>query len=133
VASPPRVNVPRVVPQPAAQHCQVSPVYIRNLRYDDYSPYARLTSTNVPLGGFIQISTSCLRFDGRVIVTLQDTARGNGFGVTAFQLTNVRVNGNVVIAQLPTQALFGNRSFHVAVFVYGTPWKTANAGTVAIR
>jgi hypothetical protein len=120
-------------PAPQAPSCQVSPVSIRNLQYLDYTPYATLSPTTVAPGGFIRIATQCLPFDGQVIVTLQDVTRGNGFGVTAFRLTNVSVNGNVVTAQVPNLPLFRNRSYHVGLFVFGNPWKTANPGVVTVQ
>jgi hypothetical protein len=127
------IGVPRAIAlQPPA--CQSVPtVYIRNLKYDDYSRYTRMSTTSLAPGGFLQINTSCMAFDGRIVVTLQDVNRGPGFGVTAFQLTNVRVNGNTVIAQVPNHPIFRNRTFHVAIFVYGRPWKTANPGQFSIR
>jgi len=124
---------PPVAAPPPVQNCNVSPVYIRGLRYNDYSRFVSVATPNVGLGGFIRISTRCLPFNGQLVVTLQDTARGNGFGVTAFRLTNVRIQGSTVVAQVPNLAIFRNRSFHVAVFVYGSPWSHANAGTVSIR
>ncbi len=124
----------RVILGPLQPVCQAVPsVYIRNLRYDDYTRYAILSPTNVAPGGFIQISTRCLRFDGQVVVTLQDVTRGPGYGVTAFRLTNVRVSGNTVIAQVPPYPIFRNRTYHLGLFVYGQPWKTANPGAITIR
>jgi hypothetical protein len=119
------------VAQPACQ--QPSSVYIRNLRYDDYTRMTRLSTTSVAPGGFFQIVSNCLPIDGQIIVTLQDVSRGPGFGVTAFRLTNVRVNNGSITAQAPNLPIFRNRTYHVAVFVYGQPWKTANPGQLTIR
>lgn len=120
---------------PSAPACQPVPsVYIRNLRYDDYSGYTSLSTTSVAPGGFFQIRTNCLPFNGQVVVTLQDVNRGPGFGVTAFRLTNVSVSGNVVTAQAPNLPILRNRTYQVALFVYGPqPWKTANPGRITIR
>ncbi len=64
----------------------------------------------------------------------QDVNRGPGFGVTVFRLTNVSVSGNVVTAQAPNLPIYQNRTYHVALFVYGQqPWKTANPGQITIR
>ena len=119
---------------PPGPSCQPLPsVYIRGLKYEDYSGNTRLSTTRVNPGGFFQIQSSCLRYDGRVVVTLQDVNRGNGFGVTVFQLTNVTTNGNVLTAQAPNLPILRNRTYHVAVFVYGQPWKTANPGQLSIQ
>jgi len=122
-------------PPSAPPACQPAPsVYIRNIRHDDYSRYTSLSTTNVAPGGFFQIQTNCLQFNGPIVVTLQDVNRGSGFGVTAFRLTNVSVSGNVVTAQAPSLPIFQNRTYHVALFVYGPqPWKTANPGQITIR
>lgn len=118
-------------PTPACQ--APTPVFIRNLRYDDYSRSTRLSASAVAPGGFFQITSNCLPLNGQVIVTLQDVNRGPGFGVTAFQLTNVRVSGSTVTAQAPNLPLFRNRTYQVAVFVFGQqPWKTANPGVITI-
>lgn len=122
---------PTLPPRPV---CRPTQVYIRNLLYNDYSRYTSLPVTTVNPGGFFRIVTNCLPLNGQVVVTLQDVSRGSGFGVTAFRLTNVRVNGNVVTAQAPNLPLFRNRTYQVAVFVYGQqPWKTANPGQLTIR
>lgn len=124
----PPVNIP------VAQSCQAVPqVYIRNLRYDDYTRYSRLVSSSVVGGGWLQINTNCLQFDGQIVVTLQDASRGDGYGVTAFRLTNVRFGPNVVMAQIPNYPMFRNRTFHVGLFVYGQPLKTANPGAITIQ
>ena len=125
-------NIPPPPPRPSA--CQPVSVTIRNLRYDDYSRYTRLSTTSINAGGYFQIRSNCLQYNGPVVVTLQDVSRGSGPGVTAFRLTNVSVNGSVLTAQGPTLSLFRNRTYHVAVFVYGQrPWKTANPGQITIR
>jgi hypothetical protein len=115
--------------------CQPVPsVYIRNIRHEDYSRYTSLSTTSVAPGGFFRIQTNCLPLSGQIVVTLQDVNRGPGFGVTAFRLTNVSVSGNVVTAQVPNLPTFQNRTYHVALFVYGQqPWKTANPGQITIR
>lgn len=122
-------------PQPPAPACRPVPsVYIRNIRYDDYSGYTSLSATSVAPGGFFRIQTNCLPLNGQIVVTLQDVNRGPGFGVTAFRLTNVSVSGNVVTAQAPSLPIYQNRTYHVALFVYGQqPWKTANPGQITIR
>ncbi len=122
-------------PRPQIARCTAVPsTYIRNLRYDDYTRYSALSTSTVALGGYIQISTRCLPFDGQIVVTLQDVNRPtNGPGVTAFRLTNVTRSGGVVTVQMPTLAMFRNRTFHVGLFVYGQPWKTANPGTITIQ
>lgn len=125
-----------VRPQPSvATRCTAVPsVYIRNLKYDDYTRYSKLSTNTVGLGGFIQIATRCLPYDGQVVVTLQDANRpSNSAGVTAFRLTNVRYGPNGVTAQMPNHPIFRNRTFYVAVFVYGQPWKTASPGAVTIQ
>lgn len=122
-------------PPPLSPACQPVPsIYIRNIRYDDYSRYTSLSTTSVAPGGFFRIQTNCLQFNGQIVVTLQDVSRGPGFGVTAFRLTNVSVSGNLVTAQVPNLPIFQNRTYHVALFVYGPqPWKTANPGQITIR
>ena len=123
-------------PRPQLARCTAVPTtYIRNLKYDDYTRYSRLTSNIEPLGGYIQINTRCLVYSGQVVVTLQDVNRPtNGYGVTAFRLTNVSYGPNGVTAQLPTHPIFKGRTFHVALFVYGgQPWKTASPGTIKIQ
>lgn len=128
--SPPPPGAP--APAPACQ--PVPSVYIRNLRYDDYSRYASLSPKSVTPGGFFQIQINCLPLNRQIVVTLQDVNRGPGFGVTAFRLTNVSVSGNVVTAQAPNLPIYQNRTYHVALFVYGQqPWKTANPGQITIR
>lgn len=127
-----RVPVRPTTP-PAPSCTGVPSVYIRNLRYDDYTRYSRLSTNTVAPGGFIQIVTNCMNIDGAVHVTLQDVNRGNGYGVTAFRLTNVRWSGNVITAQMPNHPIFRNRTFHIGLFVYGQPWKTANPGSVTIQ
>jgi hypothetical protein len=123
---------PTLLFPPACQ--RPTPVYIRNLLYNDYSSSTRLSFTSVATGGFFQITSNCLPLNGQVVVTLQDVNRGPGFGVTAFRLTNVRVSGNTLTAQAPALPLFRNRTYHVAVFVYGQqPWNTANPGQITIR
>ena len=75
-----------VSPLPVMQTCQpATPVYIRNLRYDDYSRYSRL---NVLGNGFIQIATNCMQLDGNVVVTLQDV-NANGPGVAYCEPTTL--------------------------------------------
>ncbi|HKQ78212.1 MAG TPA: hypothetical protein VJ810_31220 [Blastocatellia bacterium] len=128
----PPASPPAPAPAPA---CQPAPsVYIRNIRYDDYSRYTSLSTTSVAPGGFFRIQTSCLPLNGQIVVTLQDVNRGPGSGVTAFRLTNVSVSGNVVTAQAPDLPIFQNRTYHVALFVYGRqPFKTASPGQITIR
>jgi len=93
-----------------------------------------LSPTTVGLGGYIRISTRCLQYDGQVVVTLQDVNRpSTGGGVTVFRLTNVTYSGNTVMAQVPTLPMFRNRSFYVAVFVYGPRWKTTSPGAITIQ
>ena len=123
----------RPQPQPTVSCGGVPSVHIRNLRYDDYTRYSRLASTSVAGGGWIQINTSCLRFDGQIVVTLQDANNTTGLGVTAFRLTNVRFGPNGVMAQVPNYPIFRDRSFNVGLFVYGQPLKTANPGTITVR
>ena len=121
-------------PQIAPRCTAVSSVYIRNLKYDDYTRYSRLSTKTVGLGGYVQISTQCMPFDGQITVTLQDVNRPvNASGVTAFRLTNISRSGGVVTVQMPTHASFRNRTFHVGLFVYGQPWKTANPGAITIQ
>jgi hypothetical protein len=128
----PTLNLPYVPPTPVCEGVQ--PVYLRNLKYDDYSRYSVVTPTTVAPGGFIQITVNCMPFDGQLRVTIQDTGARGGFGVTgAFLLTNVSRNGNVITAQMPNHPVFHKKSFHVAVFVFGSPWKTANPGIVSIN
>ena len=121
-------------PQVGARCTTVPNVYIRNLQYADYTRYSRLSTNTAALGGYVQISTQCLPFDGQIVVTLQDANRPiNASGVTAFRLTNVTRSGGVVTAQMPNLAMFRNRTFYVALFVYGQPWKTASPGAVTIQ
>jgi len=122
-------------PRPQVAVCSGVPnVSIRNLQYADYTRYSRLSPTTVALGGYIKISTTCMPFDGQIVVTLQDANRPpNSSGVTAFRLTNVTRSGGVVTAQMPNLAMFRNRTFYVALFVYGQPRKTAAPGTVTIQ
>jgi hypothetical protein len=122
-------------PQPQPQACPGVPsVYIRNIRHDDYSKLSKLSTTTVAPGGFIRISTRCLKYDGQVVVTIQDANRPtNGYGVTAFRLTNVRYGPDGVTAQMPDHPIFRNRTYHIALFVYGQTAKTANPGYVTIR
>lgn len=114
--------------------CQApTPVFIRNLRYNDYSNSTTLLGTGIAPGGLIRITSRCMPLNGQVVVTLQDVTRGPGFGVTAFRLTNVSVSGNTIIAQAPALPLFRNRSYQVAVFVFGPqPGSTANPGRIVI-
>lgn len=132
LSPPPSAPAPAPPPAPA---CKTVPsVYIRNIRYDDYSSYTSLSTTSVAPGGFFRIRTNCLPLNGQIVVTLQDVNRGPGFGVTAFRLTNVSVSGNVVTAQAPGLPIYQNRTYHVALFVYGQqPWKTANPGQITVR
>ncbi len=138
-AGPVAAPAPHLAPSPAPPHvagpaCPQPPsVTIRGLRYDDYSGNTRLSTTRVNGGGFFQIVSNCLHYDGRIVVTLQDVTRGGGFGVTVFQLTNVSTSGNVLTAQAPNLAIYRNRTYHVAVFVFGQPWKTANPGQLTIQ
>ena len=127
------------VPRPPvffpAATCQAAPtVYIRNARYSDYSRYSKLSPSTVVGGSFIQITTNCMAWDGQIVVTLQDVARPtNGYGVTALRLTNVTRSGSTITAQVPNYPIYRNRTYHVGLFVYGQPWKTANPGQVTIH
>ncbi len=118
----------------AAPVCQPTPtVYLRGFPYQDFSRNSRLSATVVAKGGYFQIITNCMPFDGQVRVTLQDSSPAGGFGVTALQLTNVRVQGNVVTVQAPPYPIYANRTYHVSLFVFGQKWKTANPGQIRIN
>ena len=122
---------------PGALHAQ-NRTFIRGIPYVDHSRSTRLSQNTVGLGGRFQITSRTLRFSGRqsIRVTLQDVRRGNGFGVTAFQLRNVRrLNASTLSAQAPAHLSFANRRFHVAVFVYerGRANQHASAGTLMIQ
>ena len=127
-------SIPRP-PRPQTQVCQGVPqVSIRNLPYNDYSRYTSLSSSTVAAGGYFQISTRCMPFDGQIVVTLQDANRPpNSSGVTALRLTNISRSGNVVTVQAPTHSIYKNRTYYVGLFVYGQPWKTANPGSIKIN
>ncbi len=118
------------------QTCPPPPfVFIRGLRYQDYSCYTSLSTATVAPGGFFQILQSPgspLVYDGPVVVTIQDVNQSGGFGFTAFRLTNVTLSGNTLTAQAPSLSLFQGRTYNVAVFIFGQPWKTASAGQITI-
>ena len=113
--------------------CRPNQVFIRGIKYDDYSRYTRLSANTVRPGAFFQISTSCMPLGGQLVLTLQDANNTTGLGVTAFRLTNVRVSGNTVIAQAPNLPLFRNRHYNVGLFVYGAGLqKSASPGYIRI-
>ena len=128
------IPIPRP-PRPQTQACQAVPqIQIRNLAYSDYTRYSSLASATVAGGGYLQISTRCMAFDGQIVVTLQDANRSaNSSGVTAFKLTNISRSGGMITAQVPNYPVFKNRTFYVGLFVYGQPWKTANPGAITIN
>ena len=111
----------------------VGQVYIRGIPYQDHSANTRLSTATIQGGQSFRIESTTLPLDGQIRVTMQDVNRGNGFGVTAFQLTNVRRSGNTLIVQAPNLPLLKNRTYHIAVFVYGATNRTANAGRLTIR
>lgn len=111
-------------------------INIRGINYVDHSHSSQLLTTTVHRGQWLSIRSSTFPFivpgqmrDVRVI--LQDV-NSTGLGVTAFRLTNIRIQGNIIMAQLPTQALFANRSYYLNVFSFGAqPFHYLN--TVGIR
>lgn len=130
---------PTINPTPPARPVRptslppVGRVVIRGIWYEDHSAGTRLAQSTVRGGAFFRINSSTMVYDGQIRVTMQDVTRGNGFGVTAFRLTNVRRSGNSLIVQAPNLPLLKNRTYHIAVFVYGTKNRTANAGRLTIQ
>lgn len=112
-------------------------INIRGIPYDDHSAGASVNPTSVNRGGTFTINNRTLRFargqDIRVI--LQDTGRGNGFGVTALRLTSVRFSGTTLTVRAPDHAIYAGRTYHVTVFVYqrGQANKYISAGTLTVR
>ena len=127
-----RPATPRPNPRP-----RVGTTVIRGIRYQDHSAGTSLSPSTTSVSGSFSISSSTLNFNtrGTLKVVLQDVARpGNSFGVTAFQLRNVRRVGNRLIVQGPGLPLFRNRTFHVSVFIYtGSQNLHANAGRITFR
>jgi len=133
-ARTPRPTPPPSTPPPRPPASQpVGQVFIRGLPYEDHSANTRLGSSTVQAGQSFRIESTSLPLDGQIRVTMQDVNRGNGFGVTAYQLTNVRRAGNALIVQAPNLPVLTNRTYHIAVFVYGSTNRTANAGRLTIR
>ena len=95
-------------------------VSIRGLRYGDMSSGTRLVQRRVAPGGTITIALP--RSFGNVLraeVVLEDVNRPRtGGGVTNFSLSQRRLSGNRIVARVPQDSAFLNRTFHVAVFIY---------------
>ena len=114
----------------------VPKIYIRGIPYNDYSATTTLSPSSVSLGQYFTITTSNFPWNsgGTLKVFMQDVTRGNGYGVTGFQLRNVRRQGNRLTVQAPRHQTFKNRSFYVTVFHYpGTTNNYASAGTIRFQ
>ncbi|MBL6988834.1 MAG: T9SS type A sorting domain-containing protein [Bacteriovoracaceae bacterium] len=124
-------NPPPTNPTPAPGR-----TIIRGIPYVDHSANTSVTPGSVRLGQFFTITTGSFPWNtpGTLKVVIQDVTRGNGYGVTVFQLRNVRRQGNRLTVQAPQAAVFKNRKFHVTVFHYpGTKNHYASAGTISFR
>ena len=141
-------QLPRMIPQPQPPAPRTRPVAppttnrvppavgsvnIRGIMYEDHSAGTSLAQGSVQGGAFFTINSSTMVYDGQIRVTMQDVNRGNGFGVTAFRLTNVRRSGNSLIVQAPNIPALRGRTYHIAVFVYGARNRTADAGRLTIQ
>ena len=122
-------------PSPKPPACGPVPaVYRYGVKYDDYSRYSTLSTTSVRLGGSFQIMTTCLQFDGPIVVMIEDVnAKRPGGLATPIPLPNVKRSGNVVTAQAPLFANYRNRTYRVSLFVLGQPKKTAEPGLITIQ
>lgn len=135
----PRPTVPTTNPPPTSRPtprpttAPIGTTSIRGILYQDHSGNTRLSTSSVQGGQTFRIETSTMNLNGQIRVTMQDVNRGNGFGVTAFRLTNVRRSGNALIVQAPNIPQLKNRTYHIAVFSYGNGNQTANAGRLTIR
>jgi len=111
-------------------------IYIRGLRYTNMTQGTSISPRTVAPGGVITITLP--RTFGNVLraeVTLEDANRPrNGGGITNFSLRQRRLSGNRIVARVPAQSLFANRSFNVAVFVFvnGVTRFYASAGRIRI-
>jgi len=127
----------------AANAQPVGDIYIRGLRYNDHSRNASMSPTSLTNGGTISVYCSSVNFSMlnnsgyRFTVALQDVNRGDGYGVTAFQLRSVRVNGNMLYVDVPFDAMYNylrNRTFYLTVTIIGPqPWHYVYPGTITLR
>lgn len=134
----PVVIGPRIIFRPVIQ--PVGEIYIRNIRYNDHSRNAWMSPNNLVGGQFVTIGVNSLNLaqlsrTHQIRVVIQDVNRPpNSLGVTVFQLTNVRVSGNTLIAQTPNYPILRNRSYHLTVFALGPqPMHYAYPGVLTIR
>ena len=115
----------------------ITDIYIRGIHYKDHSRNTWMSPSNAYLGQFVSISSRSLVFSGAkdVRVILQEVGGGGTWGVTAYRLTNVRVQFMTLSAQLPNHPIFRGRNWHVTVFVYGNapPYHYAYPGIVKIH
>lgn len=121
----------------------VGEVVIRGIRYQDHSRNTSMSTHSVQGGGFFTIVTRSLFFQGvpgseryDIRVILQDTAAppNSSGGVTAYRLTNVRAQGQVLTVQAPNHPVLRGRSYHVTVFLIGPqPMHYAYAGVLEVR
>jgi hypothetical protein len=124
------------LPQPNCP--QSAPViYVRNLAYNDYSPYATKSTSVVAGGGFFSINVNCMPWNGTVKVVLQDVNApaqvAAGF-TGVFELRNVSRNGSTLTVQAPAGAPFVGKTYYVTVFVLGAvPGKYAAVGTLTVQ
>ncbi len=137
--APPRSLRPIQTPTPAPAPPRSAPVtktHIRGIPYDDHSANTSLRQGTVSLGQFFTITTTSFPWNtpGTIKVVMQDVTRGSGYGVTVFQLRNVRRQGNSLIVQAPAHQIYKNRSYYITVFHYpGSVNNYASAGTLRIQ
>ncbi|MBK9295228.1 MAG: hypothetical protein IPM57_12455 [Oligoflexia bacterium] len=134
---PIRRPVPILI-NPALQ--PVGQIYIRNIRYNDHSRNSWMSPHQLVGGQFVTIGINSLNLQQisrthQIRVVIQDVNRPpNSFGVTVFQLVNVRVVGNTLVAQTPPYPILRNKSYHLTVFALGPqPMHYAYPGVLTIH
>jgi hypothetical protein len=102
----------------------------RGFNYTNHTSVVSLLTPTVAAGGFIQIQMGCMPTSGDFRVTVRMT----GTNALPFRLTNVRVNGTIVTAQIPPYPGWAGRSWEVEVYNFSTnPPSAAVAGVVAVQ
>jgi hypothetical protein len=124
-----RGPVPGPAPAPAQPACPTpTQISIRNFNYLNYSAATSLLTPTVAAGGFIQIQAGCMPLSADTRVLLSDGKN------LPLRLTNVRVNGSIVTAQIPPYPGFAGRTWNVELYSFGPmPWRAAFVGSVQVQ